>query len=108
MAAVSEKAMDNQRKYKQEYAKNKYRRVPLDVSKEYHEYIKEVAKEKGMSLTAYIKEGVLEGKSVHSEPLAVKQVYICIPQRYGEKGLFSGRNLQCALREHESRHYIGR
>lgn len=60
MAAVSEKAKDNQRKYKQEYAKNKYSRVPLDVSKEYHEYIKEVAKEKGMSLTAYIKEAIEE------------------------------------------------
>lgn len=60
MAAVSEKAKENQRKYKQEFAKNKYSRVPLDVSKEYHEYIKEVAKAQGMTLTAYIKEAIEE------------------------------------------------
>lgn len=60
MAAVSEKAKDNQRKYKQEYAKNNYSRVPLDVTKEYHAYIKEVAKSHGMTLTAYIKEAIEE------------------------------------------------
>lgn len=60
MTAVSDKAKDNQRKYKQKFAKNKYSRVPLDVSKEYHEYIKEVAKESGMTLTAYIKEAIEE------------------------------------------------
>lgn len=60
MAAVSEKAKDNQRKYKQEFAKAKYSRVPLDVTKEYHEYIKEVARSQGMSLTAYIKEAIEE------------------------------------------------
>lgn len=60
MAAISDKAKENQRKYKQDFAKKNYSRVPLDVPKEYHEYLKELAKASGMSLTAYIKQAIEE------------------------------------------------
>ena len=60
MAAVSDKAKDNQRKYKQDFAKKNYSRVPLDVSKEYHEYLKALAQANGMSLTAFIKLAIEE------------------------------------------------
>ena len=60
MAAISEKAKENQRKYKQDFAKKNYSRVPLDVPKEYHEYLKELAKANNMSLTAFIKEAIEE------------------------------------------------
>ena len=60
MAAISEKAKENQRKYKQDFAKKNYSRVPLDVSKEYHEYLKGLAKASGMSLTAFIKQAIDE------------------------------------------------
>lgn len=60
MAAVSEAAKENQKQYKLEFAKQKYSRIPLDVPKEYHEYIKSVAQSLGMTLNGFIKEAISE------------------------------------------------
>ena len=42
------------------WQKENYSRIPLDVPKEYHEYLKGVAKACGMSLNGYIKEAIEE------------------------------------------------
>lgn len=60
MAAISEQAKANQRKYKQEFAKQKYKRIPLDLPIEYAEYVKALAKNSGLSITAYIKSAIDE------------------------------------------------
>ena len=42
------------------YKKNKYSRIPLDVPKEYHEYIKARAKQDGQSVNSWIKQAIDE------------------------------------------------
>jgi len=42
------------------YKEKAYSRIPLDVKKEYHEYLKGVAKEHGMSVNGFIKEAIDE------------------------------------------------
>ena len=74
MAAKSEEAKNNQKKYKQDFAKKNYSRVPLDVPKEYHEYIKEVAKAQGMTLTAYIKEAIEEKATKEKDDIPDKVI----------------------------------
>ena len=40
------------------YKKDKYSRIPLDVPKEYHEYIKARAEQDGQSVNAWIKQAI--------------------------------------------------
>ena len=42
------------------YKAKTYSRIPLDVKKEYHEYLKGIAQEHGMSLNGFIKEAIDE------------------------------------------------
>ena len=42
------------------YKAKAYSRIPLDVKKEYHEYLKGVAQEHGMSVNGFIKEAIDE------------------------------------------------
>ena len=42
------------------YKEKTYSRIPLDVKKEYHEYLKGVAQEHGMSVNGFIKEAIDE------------------------------------------------
>ena len=55
MPEISTKA-----KYDIEYAKNKLRRIPLDVQKEKYEEIKAAATAAGESVNGYIKKAVDE------------------------------------------------
>ena len=48
------------RKYDIEYAKNKLKRIPLDVQKEKYEEIKAAATAAGESVNGYIKKAVDE------------------------------------------------
>ena len=55
--------MDNESKTKKakydiEYAKNKLKRIPLDVSKEKYEEIKKAAQTASESVNGYIKEAI--------------------------------------------------
>lgn len=54
------KTTEAQRKASVKWQKEHYSRIPLDVSPEYHKQLKEVAKNKGMTLGAYIKEAIAE------------------------------------------------
>jgi len=60
MAKLSEKAQENKTRYNIEYAKKNYKRVPLDLTIEYYEYIKGVAQSKGMTLNGFIKKAMEE------------------------------------------------
>lgn len=42
------------------YKAKNYSRIPLDVKKEYHEYLKGIAQEHGMSVNGFIKEAIDE------------------------------------------------
>ena len=55
MPEISTKA-----KYDIEYAKNKLKRIPLDVQKEKYEEIKAAAESAGESVNGYIKKAVDE------------------------------------------------
>lgn len=41
-------------------AKENYSRIPLDVPKEYHQHLKDVAKQNGMTLNGFIKKAIEE------------------------------------------------
>lgn len=42
------------------YKKEHYSRIPLEVTKEYHEKLKEIAKSEGVSVNGFIKEAIDE------------------------------------------------
>lgn len=42
------------------WQKENYSRIPLDVPKEYHEKLKQIAKDQGMTLGGFIKEAIRE------------------------------------------------
>lgn len=51
---------ENKTKYDIEYAKQKLKRIPLDVQKEKYEEIKTAAKNVGESVNGYIKKAIDE------------------------------------------------
>ena len=46
--------------YTIKYAKEKLKRIPLDVTKDYYDTIKSVAKSVGMSVNGFIKQAIQE------------------------------------------------
>ena len=54
------KTTEAQRKASVKWQKNNYSRIPLDVSPEYHQKLKEIAKSHNMALGGYIKEAIAE------------------------------------------------
>ena len=57
---LSEKALENKRKYIVEYKKNNLKRIPLDVSIEKYDEIKQASADAGESVNGYIKKAVDE------------------------------------------------
>ena len=51
---------ESQKKASVKWQKENYSRIPLDVPKEYHEHLKEIAKSNGMTLGGYIKQAIAE------------------------------------------------
>lgn len=60
MSALSEKSKERKKNYDINYAKKNLKRIPLDVQKDYFEYVKEVAQKNDMSLNGFIKEAIAE------------------------------------------------
>lgn len=56
-----------QRKASIKWQKENYSRIPLDVTKEYHNQLKDIAKSNGVTLGAYIKQAIAE-KIEREEP----------------------------------------
>lgn len=54
------KTTESQRKASIKWQKENYSRIPLDVPKEYHLKLKEIAKKNNMTLGGYIKEAISE------------------------------------------------
>lgn len=52
------KTSEAHRKASVKWQKNNYSRIPLDVRKEYHEYLKARAASEGMTLGAWIKDAI--------------------------------------------------
>ena len=57
---LSEKALENKKRYNMEYAKQQYKRIPLDVQKEKYEEIKAAADKASESVNGYIKKAIDE------------------------------------------------
>lgn len=51
---------ESQKKASIKWQKENYSRIPLDVPKEYHEYLKAIAKANNMTLGGYIKQAIAE------------------------------------------------
>ena len=49
-----------QKKASIKWQKENYSRIPLDVSKEYHEELKRIAKSQGVTLGSFIKQAIAE------------------------------------------------
>ena len=60
MQKLSEKAKENKNKYITNYHKQKYKRVPLDISNSKYEEIKQAADSSGESVNGYIKKAIDE------------------------------------------------
>jgi len=56
----SEKGLENQQKYILEYNKSHYKRIPLDVTFEDYERIREAAAAAGMPVNTFIKAAIQE------------------------------------------------
>ncbi len=54
------KTTESQRRASIKWQKENYSRIPLDVPKEYHLKLKEIAKNHNMTLGGYIKEAISE------------------------------------------------
>lgn len=54
------KTTEAQRRASIKWQKENYSRIPLDVSKKYHEELKAIAKSHNMTLGGYIKEAIAE------------------------------------------------
>ncbi len=52
--------IEKKRAYNERYKRERQSRIPLDVSKEYHIYLKGVAASAGMPLNSFIKQAVEE------------------------------------------------
>ena len=57
---LSEKAIDNKKQYSIKYAKANYKRVPLDLRKEFYEYLKGRAEQEGKTVNGFIREAIDE------------------------------------------------
>ena len=57
---LSEDALEYKKQYSIKYAKEKYKRIPLDVSKEKYEQIKEHASANNESINGFIKRAIDE------------------------------------------------
>lgn len=55
---LSNKAYENKVRYNVEYAKNNYKRVPLDLNIDKYEQLKAAAEKSGESVNGYIKTAV--------------------------------------------------
>ncbi|MGO5167673.1 hypothetical protein ACTQ4Q_04185 [Bacillota bacterium LCP21S3_D9] len=55
---LSNKAYENKVRYNVEYAKNNYKRVPLDLKIDKYEQLKAAAEKSGESVNGYIKTAV--------------------------------------------------
>lgn len=51
---------ESQKKASIKWQKENYSRIPLDVPKEYHARLKEIAKSQGMTLGSFIKQAIAE------------------------------------------------
>lgn len=49
-----------QKKASVKWQKENYSRIPLDVPKEYHQHLKDIAKQNGMTLNGFIKKAIEE------------------------------------------------
>ena len=58
MQKLSEKAKENKNKYITKYHKEKYKRIPLDVSPDKFQQIKASAEKTGESVNGYIKKAI--------------------------------------------------
>lgn len=57
---LSEKAQANKRKYIVEYAREKYKRVPLDLKQDYYNAVKAFLDSNGYKVNTYIKDALSE------------------------------------------------
>ena len=57
---LSEKAKENKIKYNIEYHKQKYKRIPLDVTLEKYEQIKEFSEKNNQKINTFIKSAIDE------------------------------------------------
>lgn len=57
---LSEKALENKKKYTKEYHKNHYKRIPLEVTFDKYEQIKESASLTGDTVNGFIKKAIDE------------------------------------------------
>lgn len=55
---LSEQAIKNKTRYKNEYAKTHYKRIPLDVTLDKYEQIKTASAELGETVNGYIKKAI--------------------------------------------------
>lgn len=60
MQKLSDKAKENKNKYIANYHKQKYKRVPLDITLSKFEEIKQAADSSGESVNGYIKKAIDE------------------------------------------------
>ena len=58
--SLSEKALENKKKYSIEYAKQNYKRIPLDVTIDKYNQIKETASKTGDTVNGFIKKAIDE------------------------------------------------
>lgn len=58
MEKRSETGKKKKAEYNRNYAKNNYKRVPLDISVEKYEQLKLIATDKGESVNGYIKKAI--------------------------------------------------
>lgn len=55
---LSEKALENKKKYSLEYAKKHIKRVPLDMQIEKYEEVKKASEKAGETVNGYIKKAI--------------------------------------------------
>lgn len=55
---LSEKALNNKKQYSINYAKDKYKRIPLDVPIKKYEEIKQYANDHGETVNGFIKRAI--------------------------------------------------
>lgn len=64
---LSDKALENKRKYIHDYKKNHYKRIPLDVSSELYSEIKTASERNGTGVNTFIKSAIIEKLSRDSD-----------------------------------------
>jgi len=55
---LSEKAKLHKAEYTKNYHKQNYKRIPLDVKKDYYDQLKEIATNKGETVNGFIKKAI--------------------------------------------------